>query len=118
MPFPADHKLVGTALRDLLEPAETAGVSILGLTRDGNRRLGARKSLKIHAGDVLVVEAEPEALDEFRSGERLKMVDEASPAAEALGDNATLIEVGHPRRRAHRRSFGHKPSGSAGENRA
>ncbi|MBF9059148.1 SLC13 family permease [Rhodobacterales bacterium HKCCSP123] len=94
--FPEDHKLVGTPLRDLLEPAEEVGVSIIGVTRDGGRRLGARKTLKIHAGDVLVVEAEPEALDEFRSGQGLKMTEADTPAAEALGDNATLLEVAIP----------------------
>ncbi len=94
--IPEDHKLVGTLLRDLLEPAEEVGVSIIGVTRDGGRRLGARKTLKIHAGDVLVVEAEPEPLDEFRSGQSLKMLDADTPAAEALGDNATLLEVAIP----------------------
>ncbi len=48
---PEDHKLAGTPLRDLLEPAEEAGVSVLGLTRDGDRRLGPRQNLKI-SGDI------------------------------------------------------------------
>jgi di/tricarboxylate transporter len=96
LPIPEDHKLVGTTLRDLLEPAEELDVSILGLTRDGNRRLGNRKTLKIRAGDVLVVEADPEALDEFRSGHGLKMIEEGTPTAEALGENATLVEVAIP----------------------
>ena len=91
--LPGDHRLVDTALRDLLAPAEDAGVSILGLTRDGTRRLGARKALKLRAGDVLVVEAEPAALDEFRSALGLKLVDDGNPAAQALGDSATLVEV-------------------------
>ncbi len=94
--IPQDHKLVDTVLRDLLDPAEEAGVSVLGLTRDGSRRLGARKTLRIRAGDVLVVEAEPEALDDFRSALGLKLVEETNPTAEALGDNATLIEVAVP----------------------
>ena len=94
--IPEGHKLVDTALRDLLDPAEEAGVSVLGLTRDGSRRLGARKTLKFRAGDVLVVEAEPDALDEFRAGQGLKMLEDGHPTAEALGDNATLIEVAVP----------------------
>lgn len=93
---PEDHKLIDTALRDLLAPAEEAGISVLGLTRDGARRLGARKSLKIRAGDILVLEADPEALDEFRATLGLKMVEDGTPAAAALGDNATLIEVAIP----------------------
>ncbi|MHA7889356.1 SLC13 family permease [Roseicyclus sp.] len=93
---PADHKLVGTALRDLLDPAEEAGVSLLGITREGQGRLGARKSLKIAARDILVVEAEPEALDEFRSTLGLKMLEDGSPAADALADSAALLEVAIP----------------------
>lgn len=94
--IPEDHKLVGTPLRDLLDPAEEAGVSILGVSRDGNRRLGPRKALKIRAGDVLTVEAEPDALDAFRSGQGLALVEEGLPPAEALAENATLIEVAIP----------------------
>jgi len=94
--IPAAHKLDGTRLRDLLDPAEAAGVSVLGLTRDGARRMGARQGLKIRAGDVLVLEAEPEALDEFRTGLGLRLVDSDSPVAERLGDNATLLEVAIP----------------------
>jgi di/tricarboxylate transporter len=98
--IPDDHKLDGTALRDLLEPAEKAAVSILGLTRDGNRRLGPRQNLALRAGDILVLEAEPEALDEFRTSLGLAIVDRDSPAADRLsdrmGDATRLIEVAIP----------------------
>jgi di/tricarboxylate transporter len=94
--IPEDHNLAGTKLRDLLDPAEEAGVSILGLTRDGTRRLGARQGLTLRAGDVLVIEANPEALDEFRSTAGLGIVNRDSPLAERLGDSATLVEVAIP----------------------
>ncbi len=94
--IPEEHKLVETKLRDLLEPAESAGVSIIGITRDGSHRLGARRNLTIRAGDVLTIEADPEALDEFRSSMALEIVDSDSPAAVTLSENATLIEVAIP----------------------
>jgi len=94
--IPEDHKLVDTKMRDLLQPAEEAGVAIIGITRDGSRRLGARRNLTLRAGDVLTIKADPEALDEFRSTMALEIVDKDSPAAAALSENATLIEVAIP----------------------
>jgi len=91
--MPEEHKLIGTKLRDLLEPAEKAGVSILGLMRDGQRRFGARRNLTIRDGDILIVEAAPEALDEFRSAKSLQMVASDNPAADALTESASLVEM-------------------------
>jgi len=93
---PEDHKLVGTKLRDLLEPAEKADVSVIGLLRDGSRRFGPRRNLNLRAGDVLLLESEPTALDEFRIAMGLGMVDGENPAAERLGEDVTLIEVAVP----------------------
>ena len=94
--LPEDHKLVGTKLRDLLDPAEKADVSVLGLLRDGTRRFGARRNLNLRAGDVLLLEAEPAALDEFRITMGLGIVDAENPAASSLGDDVTLVEVAVP----------------------
>ena len=93
---PEDHKLIGTKLRDLLEPAEKADVSVIGLLRDGRRRFGPRRNLNLRAGDVLLLEAEPAALDEFRIAMALGMVDAGNPAAERLGDDVALVEVAVP----------------------
>ena len=94
--LPEEHKLVGTKLRDLLAPAEKADVSVIGLLRDGTRRFGARRNLNLRAGDVLLLEAEPAALDEFRIAMGLGMVDGTNPAADGLGEDVTLIEVAVP----------------------
>jgi len=94
--IPEDHKLVGTTLRDLLDTAEEAGVSIIGLNRDKRRRLGVRRGLTLRAGDILVLEAESEALDEFRSNLGLSLVDNENPAADRIGDTGTLVEVAIP----------------------
>ena len=94
--LPEDHKLIGTKLRDLLEPAEKADVSVIGLLREGSRRFGPRRNLNLRAGDVLLLEAEPAALDEFRIAMGLGMVDASNPAAERLGDDVALVEVAVP----------------------
>jgi di/tricarboxylate transporter len=65
--IPDDSKLVGKRLRDLQEPAEKAAVGLMGLVRDGKRRFGTGRNIALMAGDVPVLEAAPDALDEFRT---------------------------------------------------
>ncbi|MEM9754484.1 MAG: SLC13 family permease [Pseudomonadota bacterium] len=94
--LPEGHRLVGTRLRDLLEPAEKAGASVIGLMRGGERRLGARRAEMLRASDVLLLEGEPEALDEFRTAMALALVEGDARAAEGLGSGAQLVEVAVP----------------------
>ena len=91
--LPEDNKLVGQRLRDLLEPAEKADVAILGLIRDGKRRFGTGRNLKLQASDILVLEAAPEALDEFRTATRLDFVPEGHAIDDVVGEGVTLTEV-------------------------
>ena len=65
--IPAKSKKIGMRLGDLYEEAEKNDVAILGLVRDGKRLFGTQKNAELRAGDALVLEAGPEALDEFRS---------------------------------------------------
>jgi len=91
--LPQDHKLVGQRLRDLLEPAEQADVAILGLIRDGRRRFGTGRNLELMAGDILVLEAAPEALDEFRSATKLDFAPEGHAIEDVVGEGVTLTEI-------------------------
>ena len=91
--LPEGNKLVGQRLRDLLEPAEKADVAILGLIRDGKRRFGTGRNLELQAGDILVLEAAPEALDEFRTATRLDFVPEGHAIDDVVGEGVTLTEV-------------------------
>ncbi|WP_127557389.1 SLC13 family permease [Nioella ostreopsis] len=91
--IPEDSKLVDTRLRDLLEPAEKADVAILGLVRDGKRRFGTGRNLVLKAGDILVLEAAPDALDEFRTALKLDFAPEGHPIEDAVGDGVSLIEM-------------------------
>ena len=91
--IPEDSKLIGTRIRELVEPAEKADVAILGLLRDGKRRFGTGRNLLLKAGDILVLEAAPEALDEFRTAFSLPLAPADNPAANALGDGVHLVEM-------------------------
>lgn len=94
--IPSGHKLAGTRLRDLLEPAEQADVAILGLLREGKRRFGTGRNLVLRDGDVLVLEAVPEALDEFRSTLSLAIAERDDPAGDVVGDGVSLVEMAVP----------------------
>jgi len=72
---PEDSEHISKPLRDLLPEAESAEVAILGLIRDGERRYGRALDTLLHAGDALVLEATPDALDEFRTALSLDFTD-------------------------------------------
>ena len=59
-----DAKIIGRKVSDLDELAAKSDVEILGLVRQGRRLPGLARRAEIQAGDVLVVEAGPESIDE------------------------------------------------------
>src|SRR6056297_201611 len=65
--IPKDSKHAGKRLHEFYDTAEANDVAILGLIRDGNRRYGTQRNTVLQSGDALVLEAAPEALDEFRA---------------------------------------------------
>jgi di/tricarboxylate transporter len=91
--IPEDNQIVGARLRDLLESAEKADVAILGIVRDGKRRFGTGRNLVLKAGDILVLEAVPEALDEFRAALKLDFAPEGHPIENAVGEGVSLVEM-------------------------
>lgn len=91
--IPEGNKIVGERLRDLTEPADKADVAILGLIRDGKRRFGTGRNLQLRAGDVLVLEATPDALDEFRTTTKLDFMPEGHAIGEVVGEGVALVEM-------------------------
>ena len=61
---PEGSKIIGKRIRDLDEMAEKADVEIIGLTRRGRRLPGLARIAEIRADDILVIEANPESLEE------------------------------------------------------
>ncbi|MEM7242174.1 MAG: SLC13 family permease [Pseudomonadota bacterium] len=91
---PENSKLVGQRLLELYAEAEKADVAILAMVRDGKRLYGTSRNREIVAGDALVLEAVPEAIDEFRTSLKLKFADEAREEnLGAEGSGLSLVEV-------------------------
>ena len=85
---------IGKRVRELYEIADKNDVAILGLIRDGKRRYGHANATKLLAGDALVLEASPDALDEFRAALSLDFADgKRQDALQAAGDGLQVIEV-------------------------
>lgn len=91
---PKGSRLIGKQLRDLEEEAEKADVAIIGLIRDSKRRYGRARDARLRAGDALVLEATPDALDEFRAAFSLAVADaKREERLKADGDGVDIIEV-------------------------
>ncbi len=91
---PEGSKIIGQRVSELYETADKNDVAILGLVRGGKRRYGTAGSTKLAAGDALVLEAAPDALDEFRAALSLDFADaKRQEALRADGDGLSVIEV-------------------------
>ncbi len=83
---PEGSRVIGKRIRDLDELAETADVEIIGLTRRGRRLPGLARIAEIRADDILVIEANPESLEEALGTLQLEYVGKA----EGLLDDGDL----------------------------
>ncbi|MDA5555171.1 SLC13 family permease [Shimia sp. MMG029] len=92
--IPADSKLIGKRLAEFEPNAEDADVQILGLMRGGKRMYGTARNNVLREGDALVLEASPDALDEFRAALSLNFSDEKrEEQLNAAGEGLDIIEV-------------------------
>ncbi|MBN2906340.1 MAG: SLC13 family permease [Rhodobacteraceae bacterium] len=91
---PEGSKLIGQRLGDLDAEAEKNDVAILGLVRGGKRRYGPQRATPLAAGDALVLEAAPEALDEFRAALSLDFAEaDREEKLRAEGAGLSIVEV-------------------------
>ena len=91
---PEDSKHIGKRLSELEPEADKTDVAILGLIRDGKRHYGQARNTALKAGDALVLEATPDALDEFRTSLNLALSDtERTERLNAAGEGVEIIEV-------------------------
>ena len=92
--IPSGSKLIGTRLAEQEGPAETADVALIGIIRDGKRLYGRARNTILRDGDALVLEATPDALDEFRTALALAVADERrADLLRASGEGVEVIEV-------------------------
>jgi len=65
---PDESRLIGLKVRDLDERAAKSGVEIVGLVRRGRRLPGLARTVEVKAGDMLVVEGDPESIEDAVGG--------------------------------------------------
>ncbi|MGI9222700.1 MAG: SLC13 family permease [Woeseiaceae bacterium] len=83
--------IIGKMIRDLDEQAAKSDVDIVGLIRRGQRLPGLARSAEIRSGDLLVVEASPDNLEEAIGSFGLEYVGRGMSQLES--DNLTLTEL-------------------------
>jgi di/tricarboxylate transporter len=87
----ADAKVIGKRVGELDQAAEKSDVEILGLIREGRRMPGLARRVEIRAGDILVVEADPENIESVLGSMGLEYLGTGVAALE--GEDLTLSEV-------------------------
>jgi len=88
---PEGSTVIGNRVRDLDEDAAKSDVEILGLIREGQRLPGLARTAEIRAGDVLVVEASPDSLEDALGALGLEYVAAGTEALSA--ENLAMSEV-------------------------
>jgi len=90
---PKDAAVIDQRVRELDAAAEEHDVVVLGLVRQGKRMPGQARIVEIRAGDILVVEATPAALDRFAGALGLDYRKETRSQGLLGADDMSLIEV-------------------------
>ncbi len=76
-----DSPVRDKTLREVEEALEAADAQVIGLVRDEVRLPGPHPSRRVHAGDILVIEADPESLAKALSTLDLTLVEDDPEAA-------------------------------------
>lgn len=90
---PEESPAVGMRVSELDEEAEKADVAVIGLVRGGRRLYGSARNQEIQAGDALVVEAAPDAIDTFRAALKLEYDGGKDSGRTAAGEGMSLMEA-------------------------
>ncbi len=85
---PEGSSAIGKQVQDLDEAAGRSDIEIVGLVRRGRRMPGLARAVEIKAGDLLVVEASPDSLEEALGNLDLEYV---GKGAGQLGDDDLIL---------------------------
>ena len=85
---PEGSSAIGKRVRDLEKTAAKSDVEIMGLTRRGQRLPGLARVAEIKAGDILVLEASPDSLEEALGALNLEYVGKGEGQ---LGDDDLIL---------------------------
>ena len=112
-----DSKAAGLLLREIERTLDGADAQVIGLVRNEVRMNAPQSGRRVLAGDILVIEAEVDALPEVLSTLGLKLEEAGSSSAEDETGQEDKDEKNHGRDKAGEKA-GHKAehkAGSAGE---
>ena len=112
-----ESKAAGMFLREIEARLDDAGAQVIGLVRNEVRMNAPQSGRRVLAGDILVIEAEVDALPEVLSTLGLKLEEAGSSSAEDETGQEDKDEKNHGRDKAGEKA-GHKAehkAGSAGE---
>jgi di/tricarboxylate transporter len=90
---PEDSPVIGQRVRDLGAVAEENDVAIVGLIRRGKRLPGQARLAEVIAGDILVVEAVPEAMDKIVGVLKLTYQAQGHDTSPLSSEDMSLLEV-------------------------
>ncbi|MDH3899977.1 MAG: SLC13 family permease [Gammaproteobacteria bacterium] len=90
---PEDSPAIGRRVRELDTEAEENDVVIVGLIRNGKRLPGQARLVEINAGDILVVEAVPEAMDRIVGVLKLDYQNKEHDSGPLSSEDMSLMEV-------------------------
>lgn len=91
--LPTDNKFINRSLYRILKLCEGEEIHILSIVR-GHRRILAPTQYEIlHEEDVLVVEGQPDAIQQLLDDADLEMVNAKVDTADLTSDDVTIIEV-------------------------
>ncbi|MBL4813667.1 MAG: SLC13 family permease [Rhodobacteraceae bacterium] len=93
---PETSSIVGKLVRDLDDDADDNDVAMVGLVRRGKRLAGQARNVEIRSNDILVVDASPKAIDQFRGALKLEFDGEQRHEKVASG-GMSLTEVVVPK---------------------
>ena len=85
---PEGSSVVGKQVGDLDDDASNSGVDVIGLVRRGRRFPGLARAVEIKVGDILVIEASPDSLEEALGNLNLEYVGKGEGR---LGDDDLLL---------------------------
>ncbi len=85
--------VIGKRVRELDKAADEAGAAILGLVRRGKRLPGQARREEVRKGDILVVEASPQSLEDLVGALQLEYAGEERHGGLVGSADTGLIEV-------------------------
>lgn len=84
---PENSKADGKTLYEIEAALEQAGAQVVGLVRNEVRLTAPRANQRVHAGDILVIEADVEALAEALTGLGLRLEESKRPKKEDASES-------------------------------